>query len=459
MLGKALQADLIELIENRDLETLKIALEGMPPSDLAEIIEELPPETGVIIFRVLNRQDAAEAFSLLPIEAQEALLHSFSAEGITALLNEMPPDDRTRLFEELPGEVTKRLITLLSPEERAMSLKLLGYPEGSVGRLMTPDYIAVPLGWTVQQTMDHIRRVGLQKETANVVYVVDEKGKLLDDMKLRELIEADPERRIDSIVDLNFVSLNASDDRELAVPIFRKYYRVALPVIDSQGILVGIVTVDDVLDVAEQEATEDIQKFGGMEALEDPYLKSTFFEMIKKRIGWLVILFFSQMLTATAMAHFEEQIAKAVVLAVFIPLIISSGGNTGSQAATLVIRAMALGEVSLADWWRVFRRELLAGLLLGTVLGIFGYLRVFGASFFTEMYGTHPALIALTVFLSLIGVVTWGTIVGAMLPLLLRRFGLDPAVSSAPFVATLVDVMGIVIYFTIASVILTGTVL
>lgn len=459
MLGKALQADLVELIESRDLDTLKIALEDMTPSDLAEIIEELEPQTGAIIFRVLNREVAAETFGNLSLEQQEALLQSFSNESVTALLNEMPADDRTRLFEELPGEVTKRLIALLNPEERAISLKLLGYPEESVGRLMTPDYIAVRLDWTVQQTIDHIRTVGLQKETVNVIYVVDEKGKLIDDLKLRVLIEAQPGVTIESLVDYSFVALNARDDRETAIPLFRKYYRVALPVVDTGGILVGIVTFDDVLSVAEEEATEDIQKLGAVAALDEPYMETPFWTLIRKRGGWLMVLFIGEMLTASAMGRFEAEIEKAVLLALFVPLIISSGGNSGSQAATLIIRAMAVGELAVKDWWRVMRREFFSGLALGVTLGIVGFLRIGVWSIFSDFYGPHWFLLGITIGVTLIGVVLWGTLSGSMLPMLLKRMGLDPAVSSAPFVATLVDVTGIVLYFEAAAFILRGTLL
>ncbi|MCZ7615649.1 MAG: magnesium transporter [Ignavibacteriaceae bacterium] len=336
---------------------------------------------------------------------------------------------------------------------------MLGYPENSVGRLMTPDYVAVRRDWTVAETLDYIRKNGEDKETLNVIYVVDEKGKLVDDIRIREIILSPLDKKISDLMEENFSALNVHDDQETAVEVFKKYDRVALPVVDNYGILIGIVTVDDVLDVAEEEATEDIQKLGGVEALEEPYSTMPFFSMIKKRVGWLTVLFIGEMLTASAMGFFEDEIAKAVVLALFVPLIISSGGNSGSQAATLVIRAIALGEVTLKDWWYIMRREILSGLTLGLVLGIIGFLRIFIWASFSNIYGNHWMLIAFTVGFSLIGVVLWGTISGSMLPFILKRFGLDPATSSAPFVATLVDVTGLIIYFTFALFFLSGTLL
>jgi len=349
---------------------------------------------------------------------------------------------------------------MLAPEEREVAIKLLGYPEDSVGRLMTTEYVAVRPHWTVQQALDHIRRYGKDSETLNVIYVVDDNWRLLDDLRIRELLLADPDTKIEELMDGRFVALKATDDQETAVQVFRDYDRVALPVTDTEGVLLGIVTIDDVLDVAEEEATEDIQKIGGMEALEEPYISASLGTLVKKRARWLVFLFLSEMFTATAMGRFEHEIARAVVLALFVPLIISSGGNSGSQAATLIIRAMAVGEITLRDWWRVMRREILSGLALGTILGAIGFLRVSVwqlAGIFD--YGPYWYLIALTIFLALIGVVLWGTLIGSMLPFLLRRLGLDPAVSSAPFVATLVDVSGIIIYFEVARFILTGTLL
>jgi magnesium transporter len=377
----------------------------------------------------------------------------------------MSPDDRTALLEEMPSAAARQLIRLLTPEERRVAQALLGYPEGSVGRLMTPDFIAVHEDWTVQQVLDFIREYGRDSETLNVIYVVDDRGKLIDDVRMREFLLRPLTTKVSDIRDQTFAALKVNDTQEEALNVFRKYDRVALPVIDSNGVLVGIVTSDDMLDVAEEEATEDIQKIGGMEALDEPYMRISLWRMVRKRAGWLVILFLGEMLTATAMSNYQDEIAKAVVLALFLPLIISSGGNSGSQASTLIIRAMALGEVTLRDWWRVASRELRAGLLLGAILGVIGAARVAVWSvvgnryFHRQIYGPHWPLVAATVGIALVGVVLWGSLSGSMLPFVLRRVGADPATSSAPFVATLVDVTGLIIYFSIALLIMRGAML
>jgi len=371
----------------------------------------------------------------------------------------MTPDDRTALLQELPGAICRELIDLLTLEERRTANQLLGYPEGSVGRRMTPDYVRIEERWTVGQVMEHLRRIGNDSETLNILYITDAEGKLLDDVRLRQLVLAPTEKRVAELMDRHFVALQATEDQEEAVNAFQRYDRVALPVVDRQGILLGIVTVDDVLEVAAREATEDIHKLGGLEALDAPYFETGLLRLVRKRALWLSALFLGEMLTATAMGHFEAEIAHAVVLALFIPLVISSGGNSGSQAATLIIRALALGEVRLRDWWRVMHREIVSGFLLGAILGAIGFLRIVIAAQFTSIYGPHWLRVAVTVAAALIGVVLWGTLAGSMLPFLLKRLGRDPAVSSAPFVATLVDVTGLVIYFSVALLILRGTLL
>jgi magnesium transporter len=459
MLSKLLMPEIESLIAERKLSLLKEILSDWSPADIADLIVDLPEHDKVIVFRVLAVDLATDTFEHLEFDTQEELLKAMGNEEVAAILNDMSPDDRTALLEELPGTSAKRLIQLLSAEERKIAQTLLGYPENSVGRLMTPDYLSVKQEWTVSQTLDHIRKYGADTETLNVLYIIDAKGRLIDDIKIREIILSPLDKYIRDLMDENFTALNVHDDQELAVEVFKKYDRVVLPVVDNYGILIGIVTVDDVLDVAEEEATEDIHKLGGVEALEEPYSTMPFFSMIKKRVVWLTVLFVGEMLTASAMGFFEDEIAKAVVLALFVPLIISSGGNSGSQAATLVIRAIALGEVTLSDWWHIMKREILSGLTLGLILGTIGFLRIFLWASFSNIYGDHWLLIGLTVGFSLIGVVLWGTLSGSMLPFLLKRLGLDPATSSAPFVATLVDVTGLVIYFTFAILLLSGTLL
>jgi magnesium transporter len=454
-----IQTRLDESLRSRDFVGLREAVDHLPPADVANLIGELPSEQQVPLFRVLPRETAAATFEYLPLEKQEELLRSLGQEDVAAILNEMSPDDRTMLLEELPAAATRQLLSLLDEQERAVALSLLGYPEGSVGRLMTPYYIAVGTDWTVQQVLDYIRRHGQDSETLNLVYVVDDRGNLIDDIRMRKFLLSDPGRHVSDLMDGVYTALKATDDRETAVNVFRKADLTALPVTDSDGVLIGIVTIDDILDVAEERATEDIQMFGGSEALDEPYMKIAFSRMVRKRAGWLVILFIGEMLTATAMGYFEKEIERAVVLALFVPLMISSGGNSGSQAATLVIRALVLGEVTLRDWWRIMRRELFSGLALGSILGCIGFLRIAVWSTFSNLYGAHWLLVAITVGIALIGIVMWGTLAGSMLPLILRRFGFDPAASSAPFVATLVDVTGLVIYFSVAMVILRGTLL
>jgi magnesium transporter len=459
VVGKILEPEIRSMIEARDFAALREVFREWPPADVAEVILDLPEDEQLIIFRVLPHDLAADVFEYLDFDAQQTLLRAMAHEQVGAILNEMAPDDRTALLEELPSAAARQLIQLLTPEERRVAIALLGYPEDSVGRLMTPDFIAIHEDWTVQQVLDYVREHGRDSETLNFIYVVDDRGKLIDDVRMREFLLRPLVARVSDIRDQEFVALNVTDSQQDALNVFRRYDRAALPVVDSRDTLVGIVTSDDMLDVAEQEATEDIQKLGGSEALDAPYLTIRFPQMIRKRAPWLVILFLSEMLTATAMGFFADEIAKAVVLALFVPLIISSGGNSGSQATTIVIRAMALGEVALRDWWKVMRREVLSGLTLGIILGTIGFLRIAVWSTAFHLYGPHWPLIGLTIFFSLIGVVMWGTLSGSMLPFVLRRVGLDPAAASAPFVATLVDVTGLIIYFTVAFLILQGTLL
>jgi magnesium transporter len=449
-----------ELIDRQQWDDLRVKLSETHVSDIAEMLTTLPHHHEAIVFRLLPREQAARVFAYLPLQRQEQLVHSLSSDEVKNILDQMAPDDRTHLLGELPAKVTRRLLEVLSPEELKSARQLLGYPEHSVGRYMTPEYAAIRPEMTASQALDHIRQVGRGKETLNVIYVLDENGKLLEDLRLGSLVLADPNAVVTSIPDPPMVSLLATDDRERALELFEKYDRVALPVTDSLGNMLGIVTADDMLDVAESEATEDIQKLGGSEALDAPYTQVGIWSMIRKRGGWLSALFLGEMLTATAMSFFEKEIAQAVVLALFVPLIISSGGNSGSQASSLIIRALALRELKLRDWLRVFRREFFSGLMLGTLLGIIGFCRiVLWQHLHLTNYGEHYLLLALTVWASLIGVVMFGTLAGSMLPFILRRLGFDPAASSAPFVATLVDVTGLCIYFTVALLILHGTLL
>lgn len=451
--------DLRQAIEAQDLHAIRELTRNWPGPVIAENIKAMPEVQQAIMLRVLPRAKAAVAFEFLDRPTQNRLLKAMGQQEVANILDAMAPDDRTALLEESPATVTKQLLEVLSPQEREVALSLLGYPKNSVGRLMTPQYVAIKAGWTVQEVLNYVREHGTDSETLSVLYVVDDNGVLIDDIRIREFLLAQPDRFVSEIMDHRFIGLKAADAADGAIKVFLSEDRKALPVTDTTGVLIGIVTIDDVLKIAENRATAEIQKVGGSEALDEPYMSISFWRMVKKRGGWLVILFLGEMLTATAMGFFEGEIEKAVVLALFVPLIISSGGNSGSQATTLVIRALAIGEVRLGDWWRVMRREVLAGLALGSILGVIGFFRIAAWSAFSSIYGPHWLLVGLTVGISLIGIVMWGTLAGSMLPFLLRRLGFDPATSSAPFVATLVDVTGLVIYFSVAFVFLKGTLL
>ncbi len=460
MLGKLALPAIRELIELGDEKTLREALNRWLPADLAELADALPAPERVQVLRLIQPKRAAETIAYLDLDTQQHLLTTFSSEESKFVLSEMAPDDRTALLAEMPPQEAERFINLLDEEEREVARALLEYREDSVGRLMTPDYLVVHREWTIRHVLDHIRAHGRDRETLNVIYITDQNNKLVDDLRIREILLAPLHAHVSDLTDNQFVSLCVTDGRKKAVEVFGKYDRTALPVVDTEGRMAGIVTLDDVLDVAEQEATRDLQRFGGLEALDDPYMSTALPSMIRKRASWLVILFVGEMLTATAMSFFEAQIARAVVLALFVPLIISSGGNSGSQAATLIIRALALGEVGLKRLVaraapRTRRRHLarmhprLPSASSESPPGMHSQT----STALTGCWSASPSASRL------IGVVVWGTLTGSMLPFLLRRLGFDPATSSAPFVATLVDVTGLIIYFSIAIILLRGTLL
>ena len=458
-LANNFKTEISTLIANKDFAALKDKLAPWLPADVAPILAELPIEELAMLFRGCSKELAAAVFSYLEHNAKHKLLKTLTQPQAATLLNELQADDRTTFLNELPLDLAMQLISLLTPEERKITQDLLAYPEHSVGRMMTLDYVAVNADWTVREALDYIRTHGYDRETLSMIYVTDGDGRLIDDIRVRRFLLSAPEIRVCALMDGNYATLAPTDDREKALQVFRKFDRVALPVTSPDNKLIGIVTADDMLDVASEEATEDIQKLGGSEALDEPYTTIALTRMVKKRASWLVVLFLGEMLTATAMSYFEDELAKAIVLSLFIPLVISSGGNAGSQAATLVIRALALGEFRLRDWWRIMRRELAAGLMLGLILGVIGFLRIAIWAQFTSIYGPHWPLVATTVGVALVGIVLWGSLMGSMLPLILKRLGLDPATSSAPFVATLVDVTGLIIYFSVAFLIMRGTLL
>ncbi|MEP7106730.1 MAG: magnesium transporter [Ferruginibacter sp.] len=454
-----LQQKFEEVIASEDKLRIQEYLNNQNISDVAELIYENEDfESNIISHLSLHR--AASVFKILELTTQKKIIKTLPPFKTAELLNELPPDDRTSFLSELPSNAVRELVRTLTPEERKITLSLLGYPEGSVGRLMTPDYVYVYEHDTVEDVFNTIRKYAKSSETIDVIYVINDKGKLLDDIRIKDFIMASPDKRVDELMDGRYITLHAEDDQEVANEVFKMNNRVALPVVSKSNKLLGIVTIDDVLWVANEEFSEDMQKMGGTQALDEPYLEMPLFKLFRKRVGWLIILFLGEMFTATAMGYFEDEIQKAVVLALFIPLIISSGGNTGSQASTLIIQAMAVGELTMANWWKVMRREIIQGLMLGSVLGLIGFTRVIiWSKILPDVYGSHNYLIGFTVGTSLIGVVLWGTLTGSMLPLVLKRLGADPAVSSAPFVATLVDVTGLIIYFSVAYLFLQGILL
>ncbi len=454
-----LQEKFAEVVATDNQLHIREFLNDQNISDVANLVYDNPDfETQIISHLSIHR--AAGVFKILDTAEQKRIIKDLPPLKTAELLNELPADDRVAFLEELPNSIVRELIKTLEPEERRTTLELMGYPENSVGRVMNPDYVYVYPQFTVTRVLETIRRFANSTETIDVIYVIDEEGKLLDDIRIKDFILASPETLVEEMIDGRFIALNANDDQEVANEVFKMNNRVALPVTDNQGILLGIVTIDDVLWIASEEFTEDIQKIGGTEALNEPYLDISIIKLIRKRAGWLVILFLGEMFTATAMQFFQDEIETATVLALFIPLIMSSGGNSGSQASTLIIQAMALGELTIRDWWRVMKREIISGLILGIILGTIGFLRLYiwqQLNIFD--YGEYWSLVGTTIFFSLIGIVLWGSLVGSMLPLVLKKLKFDPAASSAPFVATLVDVTGIVIYFSVAFFFLQGRLL
>jgi magnesium transporter len=425
-------------------------------SEVANLVYEYPDfEAQIIASLSINR--AVALFKILDFAEQKKIITEFPPFKTAELLNELPADDRTDFLEELPSNVVRELIKLLTPDERKTTLNLLGYPDNSVGRMMTPDYVWVYEHNTVAEVLETIRRYGKVSETIDVIYVINNDGIFLDDIRIRDIILAAPDKTVSDLMDGRTIVLYSDEDQEIASGVFKMNNRVALPVVSRSMKLLGIVTIDDILWVAEEEYSEDMQKIGGTEALDAPYLDTPILKLFRKRVVWLIVLFLGELITASVMEHFEAELAKAVVLALFIPLIISSGGNSGSQASTLVIQALAIGDITISDWWTIMKREIISGLLLGTVLGIIGYTRVLvWHSIVPEVYGPHYQLIGLVLGITLLGIVLWGTLCGSMLPLLLKRLGADPAVSSAPFVATLVDITGLILYFSVAFAFLSG---
>lgn len=454
----SLQEQFEAVIKTEDKLLIRNFLDDQNISDVAELVDEFPEYDDRIIAN-MSIHRAASVFKILDLSIQKKIIRDLPPNTTASLLNELPADDRTDFLEELPSSVVRELIKLLEPDERKITLSLLGYPENSIGRLMTPDYVYVYPWNTIEEVFSTIRKYGKDSETINVIYVINDKGELLDDIRIREFILNPPDKQVAELMDDRFVALHPEDDQENASEVFKMNNRVALPVVSKSNKLLGIVTIDDILWVAEEEFSEDMQKMGGTAALEEPYLDVPLFKLYKKRIIWLIILFVGETLTIIAMSNFQKTLEQVLVLSTFIPLIISSGGNSGSQAATLIIQALALGEITVKDWWRIARREIISGLVMGITLGIVGFFIIYGGNQIFGLFGEHFIRIGFAIGTAIIGVVLWGTIMGSMLPLLLKKLGADPAASSTPFIATLVDVTGLLIYFGTALLMLKGVLL
>ncbi|MDX9947494.1 MAG: magnesium transporter [Bacteroidales bacterium] len=435
--------EFLELIEKKEWKILRNELSGMESLDIAEIIEKLSDGDDILIFRLLASSQAKETFQFLSHEKQEQIIEGIAknTQKLSSLLNDLDPDDRTAFFEELPGQVSQRLIQLLSPDERKIALQLLGYPEDSIGRLMTPEFVAVKVHFTIGQTIEHIRKFGHNSETFNVIYIVDDNWKLIDDIKIRQIILADPDQSISELMDKRYVSLNAYDDQEKAIRVFKDQDRVALPVTDSDGVLLGIVTFDDIMDVEEEEVTEDFHKFGAFQnAIINPLsAKATF--MYQKRILWLTVLVFMNIFSGAAIANFENVIQSMVSLMFYLPLLIGSAGNAGSQSATLMIRSLAVGDVEAGDWVKLVGKEILVSFLLGITMAV-------GVSLIASF--RSPEIIFIVAMTMIITVMA-GSLIGLTIPFIFTKLKIDPATASAPLITSLADITGVWIYFSIAA--------
>lgn len=443
--------EITELIKARDFRALREALSSVPPADIADLIDDLPPEDASLCFRLLPRDEAGDVFAELDPDKQETLIEHLGDIRSRQAIEALDPDDRARVLDELPTEVAKRLIASLSPASRRETQAILGYPPESVGRLMTPDYVRVRPEWTVARAIEHIRRFGKEAETLHWIFVIDDQHRLIDDLQISQILLADPEDTIRSIMDDTYLALEATEDREEAVRMMARYDRSVLPVIDSRGVLLGIVTYDDVADVAEEEATEDIQKQAGMEALEKPYMQTGLLNMVKKRGGWLGMLMLMQIATISVLDMFQSQLERAVILASFIPMIISTGGNTGTQTSTLIIRSLSLEEIEHREWFDVLKKEVLTGSVLGLALGALAFFIVTTLNMLGMATDTNASAVAFAVGLSIFTIEVWAVTIGSLLPIVLDRLGVDPASSSSPLVATIMDVSGLLIYLAYAT--------
>ncbi len=444
-----------------DEKTVREIFHELHPADAAEILNDLEDDEAVAAYKLLPEEVAPETLLLLEEDKREKILEGLSSKQIAEqVIDNLASDDAADVLSELSDHQQDEVLSHVEDTEQAGDIvDLLNYDEDSAGGLMAKELVKVHSSKNVRECVREIRKQAEEVKNIYTIYVVDDDEKLVGLLSLKNLLTVPLRTPIKEVYNPNIISVKVNTPAEEVALMMDKYDLVVIPVVDSINRLVGRITFDDMVDVLREETTEDAQKMGGVEALEEPYMSTPFWQMIRKRVGWLVILFVGETLTATAMSFFQDQIAKAVILAIFVPLIISSGGNSGSQATSLIIRALALGEITIRDWWKIMKKEFQSGLVLGIILGLIGFLRVALWANFVQDYGPHWMIIGVTVGTALIGVVLWGTLTGSLLPLLLKRFGLDPAVSSAPFVATLVDVTGLVIYFSVSISILKGIIL
>lgn len=443
MVDNNLLHNIDELIEQKKWESIKKIWVQNKPEDIADILKNLTVTNVVVAFRLVPKDKAADVLAELDPAQQEYILTHIIDSHIKELLEEMPPDDRTSVFEDIPGQLKQKLLNLLSPDERKESLALLGYPENSVGRLMTPDYVVVKPDWTVEKAIRHIKKVGADAETINMIYVEDDNLKLIDDIPIRRFLLSESKSKVSDIMDGEFVCLHANDDQEEAYKIIKKYDLNVLPVIDNEGILIGIVTVDDILDVLEEETTEDFEKSSAIVPVEEKYYTASVFRLYTKRIGWLMILLLTDFFSSTIIAHYQDALKAVIALAFFIPILIDSGGNIAAQSSTLIIRALATGSLTVKKWFLVVKKELVVGIMIGLSLGIILYIRGF--------FWRGGPTIGMVVAMSMFAITIWSNLLGSLLPIILTRFKLDPAVISSPLLTTVVDSTGLLIYFTLAG--------
>ncbi|HPD56136.1 MAG TPA: magnesium transporter [Smithellaceae bacterium] len=434
-----------ELLAQKNWLELRELLLEIPEPDISDLVQELDDSQRIVILRLLPKNMLAEVFTHLDAKVKQDVLKAITEDETRAILAEMPPDDRTEFLEELPGQAIQKMVTLLSAEDRKEALQLLGYPEESVGRLMTPDYVAIRPEWTVEEALAHVRQKGMDSETTNVIYVTDKWWRLIGVLGLRRLILAKPGDKVEDIMDTAVISVSAFDDREKAVQLIKRYDVVALPVLDASGILLGIITIDDLFDVAEEEVTEDFQKSAAINPLKTSYRESSAFSLYANRVIWLAALLFISVITTGIISSHTDILNSAIALAFFIPLLIGTGGNTGNQSATLMIRALATGDIREGQWIWAFLREIGIGVLLGATMGV--------ASWLLGLYkGGYQ--IALIVSISMVAIVMISSLIGIVLPLILQKLRIDPAVASNPLIASVMDILGLLTYFFVASIIL-----